>query len=195
MRVKVENAFKVREDLRQLTHFGVAIAAVLVVSFIGFNSSLLLIFVLFLFGLLLANAKALGGKVKIIDQFLALVDREVAIPGQGAMFFAAGILLLLTFQRPLELALAIIMLHGAGDAFATIVGIRFNSKLPWNQKKTWQGLAAFIVCGVAAASFFIPFTQAITYAVILAIVESLDLPLDDNVAVPVSALILRGFGI
>mgnify|MGYP001610795728 CR=1 FL=1 len=193
--MKVERTFKVREDLRQLTHFGVAVATVLVVHFVGFNSSLLLISALFLFGLVLANIKILGGKVKLVDQFLALVDREVLIPGQGAMFFAAGILLLLTFQRPLELALGVIMLHGAGDAFATIVGIRFNSKLPWNSKKTWQGLVAFIVFGVLAASFFIPLTQAVTYAVILAFVESLALPLDDNVAVPASALILRGFGI
>ncbi len=184
-----------KEDLRQVIHFGVALATVLVVRYIGFNSSLLLISTLFLFGLVLANAKMVGGKVKLVDQFLELVDRNVAIPGQGAMFFAAGIILVLTFLRPLELALGIVMLHGLGDAVATMVGIRSRAFLPWNKGKTWHGLIAFFIAGTVAASFFIPLPQAITYAVVLAVVESLQLPFDDNVTVPAASLVLRGFGL
>lgn len=182
---------KQKEDLRQVVHLLIGIAAVLVVQFVGYNSALLLMAAVFLGGLVLANFKLLGGKVKLVDKILTLVDREVSVPGQGAMYYAAGILLLLTFARPLNFALAIVLLHAAGDAFATIVGMRFKSKLPWNREKTWHGLAAFIVFGLGAASFFIPFHQAILYAVVLGVVESLPVKVDDNASVPVTALIMK----
>ncbi len=184
-----------KENLRQAVHLLIGIAAVFVVQFIGFNSALLLMAAVFLGGLFIANFKLLGGKVKLVDQFLQLVDREVAIPGQGAMYYAAGILLLLTFARPLDFALAVVVLHAAGDAVATLVGIRFKSPLPWNKNKSWHGFVAFIIAGVFTAQFFIPFHQAIVYSFILAVVESLAIAFDDNLSVPVAALLFKGVGI
>ncbi len=178
------------EDLRQLAHVLVGVIAVLAVQFFGLNTSLLLMTILFLFGLVLANFRLLVGKVKVVEEFLVLMERKTPIPGQGAMFFAAGILLLLTFSRPLEFGLAIIALHSFGDAYATSVGRRFTTKLPWNKRKTVAGLLAFIVSGAVAAQFFIPVQQALIYSLVLALVESLPLRIDDNVSVPVAALVL-----
>ncbi len=177
------------EDTRQVTHLLVGVAAVALVQYVGFNSALLFMFIIFVFGLLLANFKVLRGRIKIIDALLELTDRRTAIPGQGAMFFAIGILLLLTFARPLEFGLGIVLLHAAGDAFATMVGLRFHNPLPWNNRKSWTGLAAFVVFGVIAGQFFIPLHKAILYSIVLGIVESLPLPIDDNVSVPMAALI------
>ncbi len=180
----------IKEDIRQAAHLGVGVAAVLIVMYVGFNSALFFMSIIFLIGLLLVNLKMLGGKFKPIDYLLELADRNTAIPAQGAMFFAAGIMLLLVYARPLEFALAMIMLHAVGDAFATVIGVRFKSPLPWNKSKSWAGLIAFICLGLLAAQFFIPFQRAFLYAFFLGIVESLPLPIDDNVSVPIAALIL-----
>ncbi|MFH1246834.1 MAG: hypothetical protein V1644_00500 [Candidatus Micrarchaeota archaeon] len=183
------------EDLRQVVHMLVGVAAVLSVLFIGFNSALLLMAGIFLAGFVLANFKILGGKVKFVENFLTLLDRNVPVPGQGAMFYAVGILLSLLFIHPLEFALGVIMLHAVGDAFATIVGKRFKSPLQWNSNKSWSGLAAFTVFGLLVSSFFIPLYAAVLYAVVLGVVESISMQVDDNVTVPIAALVLRGFGI
>ncbi len=183
------------EDLRQAAHFAVGIAAVLVVLFVGLNSSLLLMSVIFIGGLLLANFKNLGGKLEVIDAFLQLMERNIPVPGQGAMFFAAGVLLLLTYARPLEFGLGIIMLHTVGDAAATLIGRRFHTRLPWNTSKTLAGFVSFVVFGAVAAGFFMSAPQAFTYAALLAIVESLASPIDDNASVPIAALIFKGVGL
>lgn len=180
-----------REDARQIIHLLIGIAAIIVVQFIGFNSALLLMAAIFLAGLFLSNFKLLGGRVKLVDTVLILFDREVRVPGRGAMYYAAGILVLLTFARPLEFALAMVALHAAGDAFATMVGMRFPSVLPWNSKKSWSGLGAFIVTGAFAAQFFIPFPQAILYAAVLGVVESLPVRVDDNASVPATAILMK----
>ncbi|MBI4406755.1 hypothetical protein HY571_02475 [Candidatus Micrarchaeota archaeon] len=183
------------EDLRQAAHLAVGITSVLAVLFIGLNSAILLMSIIFIGGLLLANFKLLGGKFKIIDAFLQLMERKTPVPGQGAMFFAAGTLLLLTFARPLEFGLGIIMLHTVGDAAATFIGRRFHTRLPWNTNKTLAGFVSFTAFGALSAGFFISAPQAFIYAALLAIVESLALPLDDNAAVPVAALLFKGVGL
>ncbi len=179
-----------KEDLRQAAHLMVGIVSVLLVQYIGFNSALLFLLAIFIVGLVLSNFKLLGGKVKLVDYLLSLTDRNDPIPGKGAMFFAAGILFLLVFAKPLDFALAMILLHAAGDAFATVIGLRFKQPLPWNNKKSWFGFTSFIVFGAVAAQFFIPLQTAFLYAFFLAIVESLNLSIDDNISVPVFALLL-----
>ncbi|MFH0713412.1 MAG: hypothetical protein V1722_03040 [Candidatus Micrarchaeota archaeon] len=180
-----------REDLRKVVHLLVGVAAVSIVQFVGFNSGLLFLVAIFLVGLLLANFKMLGGEVKAVDQILSVLDRGDSVPAKGAMVFAAGIIILLTYARPLEFALGIVLLHAAGDAFATIVGRRFSKhSLPWNREKTIAGIASYFIFGTLAALVFIPFPSVILYALVLAIVESLPLKVDDNLTVPLTALLL-----
>jgi len=186
------------EDNRQAVHFAVGVIAILIVAFVGFNTALVIFSALFLIGLCLANYKLLGGKVKFVDEFLQAFDREERIPAAGAMFYAAGILMILTYARSIEFAFAIIALQAAGDAFATVVGSRFERgwNLPWNSEKTYPGMLAFIVTGSAAAWIFLPFQEAVIFGVALAIVETLPINFDDNLSVPMAALVLkRGIGL
>jgi uncharacterized protein (TIGR00297 family) len=92
-----------------------------------------------------------------------------------------------------------------GDGIASLVGRAFGrSPLPWNRKKSWAGLAAFAIA--ASASCFLlagfvrmhvemvaslPHANLLLASVIAgvtgAVVESLDQPLDDNIAAPLAA--------
>jgi uncharacterized protein (TIGR00297 family) len=93
----------------------------------------------------------------------------------------------------------------AGDAAASIAGRAISfPKLPWNAKKTWPGVAAFVLASIPicfVALYFVPcplfivhatnrpeipyvWTLAVIASVCGAIVESLPVELDDNVRVP-----------
>lgn len=116
---------------------------------------------------------------------------------------------------PLSIAIAFILYHpfavaaawaalAVGDAAAVTFGTRVPSpKLPWNPKKSWAGLVAFIVAAIPACTLLLwwcpsplfitkagnpewPYvwTLAVLAAVSGAIFESLEGPFDDNFRVP-----------
>jgi uncharacterized protein (TIGR00297 family) len=94
----------------------------------------------------------------------------------------------------------------SGDAAAALVGRNLpRPKLPWNQKKSWSGLFAFVAAALPLCIFAIywcpsvqflkadgspewPFvwTLAVLAAVSGAVVESFDGPFDDNLRVPIT---------
>jgi dolichol kinase len=92
-----------------------------------------------------------------------------------------------------------------GDGLAGLVGPgpRVAPTVPWNASKTWLGmLGSFIGIAVAYAACFMlpfppelpraahPFWLALPVAAIGALVESLDLPFDDNYVVGLSCPVL-----
>src|SRR5436190_6609617 len=53
-----------------------------------------------------------------------------------------------------ELGLSVAGILAFGDGSATLFGLLYgHAKLPWNQRKTWVGTAAFILFGLPAATF------------------------------------------
>lgn len=88
--------------------------------------------------------------------------------GERERRFSPGILLyplvvaalIAVFHRRLELAAAVWGLLAFGDGMATVVGLWLGGpRLPWNPRKTWSGLAAFVLCGTVAAAVLIRWTQ------------------------------------
>lgn len=118
---------------------------------------------------------------------------------------------------PLALAQAVWGVLAVGDCFSNLFGRRYGKvKLPWNRQKSWAGTLGFLVTAFPAAfgllwltqhhapgqsflSFWIdraqagpyelPMMLAITFAgaAVAAVVESLPIPLDDNLTVTGSA--------
>ena len=89
-------------------------------------------------------------------------------PEERASRFSRGVvlypaILLLTFiifRSRLELAAGIWALLAVGDGMATLTGLALRGpRLPWNPQKTWSGLAAFVVFGIAASALVIRWTQ------------------------------------
>jgi len=115
--------------------------------------------------------------------------------------YAAGIVpLFLLFPSQPELALTVTGVIAFGDGSATLFGLLFGkTKLPWNRKKTWVGLAAFVLVAAPMAMLIywrgaippVDITAAVVCVVptVLgsALVESLPYRLNDNVFVSCSA--------
>ena len=86
-----------------------------------------------------------------------------------------------------------------GDGFASLIGKSLPlKKLPWNRDKSWGGLLSFIVFGTASGwivtgVFLGHPASALVLLVIFcaaAVVETLPLPVIDNITVPLTAAFL-----
>ncbi len=123
----------------------------------------------------------------------------------------------LWFHQTLVLAAASWAFLAAGDALGALCGIFIGGpKLPWNPKKTWSGVAGFIVFGTSAAYGvslvvgqsqwgggcvrflgFLPSDHPLLLlitGVVAATVESLPDQIDDNLTVPLGAWSVMALG-
>ena len=101
--------------------------------------------------------------------FLHAITRGALLwPEERASRFSRGVVLypavlLLTFivfRSRLELAAGVWTLLAVGDGMATLFGLALRGpRLPWNHKKTWSGLVAFVLFGTAASVWVIRWVQ------------------------------------
>jgi uncharacterized protein (TIGR00297 family) len=130
-----------------------------------------------------------------------LVGRHVARHERGydagiVLYPVMVLLLILTFRHHLHYAAIGWVMLAFGDGIATLAGKSMRlAPLPWNPDKSVGGLLAFIVVAAAggmAVAYWLdyraPFVVLLT-AIVVAIVESLPLGVDDNVTVPVAAAV------
>ena len=80
---------------------------------------------------------------------------------RGVVLYPAILLLtFIVFRSRLELAAGIWALLAVGDGMAALSGLALRGpRLPWNPKKSWSGLVAFIVFGTAASAWVIRWVQ------------------------------------
>ena len=80
---------------------------------------------------------------------------------RGVVLYPAILLLtFIVFRSRLELAAGIWALLAVGDGMATLSGLALRGpRLPWNPKKTWSGLVAFVLFGTAASAWVIRWVQ------------------------------------
>jgi phytol kinase len=100
------------------------------------------------------------------------------------IFFAFGILLtLLLFPRPASSAA--IAIFALGDSTASVFGKRFGKiKLSFNKGKTLEGSLIGFVFAFLAAAFFVNPLMAASGAAVAMLIESLPLPINDNLLLP-----------
>jgi len=147
-------------------------------------------FVAMLIGLFILHLKMRGHRLPVIDDVLARFERkDAAFPGQGALMYFAGALFVLSFA-PFDFALAAIAIVAFGDGFATLVGLYGKWSLPWNPRKKTEGLLAFIFSAAAISSLVLPVGHALAYSIVLGILETIDIPADDNLLLPLAATFL-----
>jgi len=123
----------------------------------------------------------------------------------GILAYPLAVLgLVLVFRERLWMAAAGWGILAVGDGMAGLVGQAAGGpRLPWNARKGWSGLVAFVVFGAAAAAFLIAWTarlplaaeashwprtlgMALALALVCALVESLPTTIDDNLSVPLA---------
>jgi len=132
--------------------------------------------------------RMLGTNVPLFTDVTLLAARRsefqefVASP----LFFALGIMLsLVVFPEPLGYVSVTVLT--LGDGFASIFGQRFgNIQIPYNKVKYLEGtVSGFFFAFVGSLLFVHPLNALIASAVSM-FVESLPLPLNDNLAIPLA---------
>jgi len=173
---------------RQLMHFLVGIAAILLLLYIGREFMIAAVFFIVIIGMLIINIRTLGAKIALVEWFIKRFERKnIGLGGFGSACYAIGALIPLAFlHSPSEIA-AVIFILAIGDGASTIIGMKGKHKISYNKEKTFEGTIAFFLASLPA--YFFIGEAIIPLAIIAAIVESLPLRLDDNLTVPIACTI------
>jgi dolichol kinase len=173
---------------RKLFHFFFGIFLIFILIYSGRKNMIIFLSLFLFFGCIMIVLMRQGRKIPIAYWLEETFEREnVRFPGYGAFWYVMGALLLALFLgNANEIAAAIVAL-AAGDSAATIFGVLGRHPLPYNQRKTVEGSVAFFVFTLPACMFV--GWIGVELAAIAAVVESLDTPVDDNLLIPVAAIL------
>lgn len=169
--------------------FQIVLGVAFTIIFLLFRSHSIEIVAVVLLGGYVANSVIGARKKGRIYNFLSTFEREEVLFGLGALYLIAGTWLLIGFIGNYNVMIFGIIALFIADPVATLTGIRSKTKLPYNKKKSIVGtLSYFLVVGIIGF-FFLGF-YALIIGAALAIIESLDLEIDDNVSVAIALIIL-----
>ncbi|MGC8514684.1 MAG: hypothetical protein ACP5OC_00930 [Thermoplasmata archaeon] len=149
------------------------------------------------FGLLtLGNIALMSGPGKLTGFFYSMERPNVTL-GIGPIMIAGGTLFAMSLITNGPLLVVIVFTVIIGDALASLVGIRYPLRaLPYNRRKSLGGLLAMLLSSLIFAVFATGLSPwyVFLFPVIGSVVESVTLsPLDDNLTVPFSLVVLAAF--
>jgi dolichol kinase len=174
-------------------------AGVLVLSVL-FSFSREISFFIILFaglGLLtLGNIALMSGSKKLTGFFYSMERQNVTL-GIGPIMIAGGTLFAMSLITNEPLLVVIVFTVIIGDALASLVGIRYPVRsLRYNRRKSLGGLLAMLLSSLLFAVFATGLSPwyIFLFPLVGSIVESVTLsPLDDNLTVPFSLIVLAAF--
>jgi len=175
-----------KETRRQVLHFALGMVFFAFLS-IGRNTLLFALSVALAGGILLINQLILG-RFPALKKIVCMFERKDArFLGDSTVWYVSGLLISSTFlQNPNEIAAAIIAL-AVGDSFSNIFGRMGKMRIPWNKRKTFEGMAAFFI-GTLVSYFFIG-PMAFLFSLAMAVVETIPQGVDDNFVIPIAGAI------
>lgn len=188
-----ERGGKQLETRRDL--FQVALGVVVFAIFLSFplKVSISATAALFVFGYLfngIIKANHRGGIMSRAHSVLNSLERKSALFGSGAVYAGAGTMIVAGFIPSSHYILFGVAALFFADPAATIVGSHYGGiRLPHNRMKSAYGSLAFFV-SLALVGYLLIGTVALPIAAVLAIVESVKGPVDDNVAISVAYVAL-----
>jgi HAD superfamily phosphoserine phosphatase-like hydrolase len=191
-----DNSFRVSrqaisrsDSIRETIHIGSFFLPFVCVYLLGNSLVSSLILLLTLLYIISEVARLQGTNFPIVSTITwrAANRSEFYEFATAPIFFALGILSsLVLFPAPIGYAsIAILTL---GDGFATIFGKRFGRvRLPFNKGKNVEGsFFGFLVASIGAMLFVDP-VKAFVGAAVGMLMESLPLPINDNLAIPIAS--------
>lgn len=188
--LKLGYAQKVRREDKRLEKrrdfFQIAMGAVVLLAFLLVpQHAYVLVFLLALLGYAV-SALVLGGR---LARPLKALERNGSAFGAGAIYMAVGTMLIIGSIPNYDYAVVALIALLICDAVATIVGVHGKHRLPYNREKTLEGaLAYFVVLAVLGFPFISYY--GLLFAAVLAALESVVQSVDDNIAVPIMAIVL-----
>jgi phosphoserine phosphatase/dolichol kinase len=118
---------------------------------------------------------------------LAALGEETWGFAVSPLLFALGILIALTLYSP-PTGFAAITILTLGDGTARLVGKKLGRRvLPYNKTKKLEGTVAGILVSATASLLFVSPARALVASVLSLLVETLPLPVDDNLLIPLTA--------
>lgn len=181
-----------RENLRQMVHLSGAVLP-LIGLFAGSLFLKILVAVSLVSMVILSYCETRRIRIPIFDSILRELERprEVAeFPGRGAVFYFLGILLALMLFED-KIAYSAIIVTTVGDSASTMVGLNYGkNKLPYNREKSIEGTIAGFIAAFLALNLLLPPIYAALASFVGLLFESLPIPLDDNITIPLSVGIL-----
>jgi dolichol kinase len=106
------------------------------------------------------------------------------------LLFALGVLLSLTLY-PKQVGFAAITILTLGDGTAKIMGKKFGvTHFPYNKAKKLEGTVAGIIASTMGCLLFVSPYKAVIVSTICMIIESVPLPINDNILIPLIAGLL-----
>ena len=177
--------FEIRRDLVQIA-LGIVVIAVFLIA--GRVYGILAVVGLALLGYLFNSA--FMPAENSVGKFARSFERESAVRGEGALFMAAGSMLILGLVPSVNYAVFGLSAIFFADSAATIIGvIAGRRKLPHNRRKSFAGtISYFVVLGAIGVTLI--GLYAIPVSITLAIVESLPVAFDDNASTSIVFVIL-----
>lgn len=187
--LKMVKRRKSTEVNRDLVHILLGIFLVAALFSTGFTQATEIIFGLILLGYIANNILSTNRFVGIYRRIIPL-ERHNVVYGAGAMHLAAGAALIIGFIPNFNFVMFGIIALFFADPIATIVGLNLSRiKIPFNRDKTVAGSLAFFAVAAVLGYPFIGI-YSISFGIVLAIIESLGGPIDDNIRVGVLTVLL-----
>jgi len=176
-----------RDIIRETIHIGGFLVPV-VSMYLALNPFLVafLIFLVTSFYVISELARMLGYNFPVTSTITwnAAILPEIYEFVTSPIFFAVGIMLALVIF-PASVAYASIAIFTLGDSFATLFGKKFGRHaFPYNKGKKIEGSIVGLLFAWFGASFFVNPWASLVGAVVGMFVETLPLPLSDNLTIP-----------
>jgi len=184
------------ERNRDLFQLMAGIVVLFLIYAFGREISFFIIIVAALALLTLGNVAVMIRSPNLVGFFYSMERPNVTL-GIGPIMIAAGTLFAMSLVTQPDLLAIIVFTVIIGDALASLIGIRFPLKrLPYNDRKSVGGLLAMLIPSLTFAfivSGGFPW-YIMLFPVVGSLVESFTVsPLDDNLTVPFSLVILAAF--
>ncbi|HDQ08507.1 MAG TPA: phosphatidate cytidylyltransferase [Methanoculleus sp.] len=166
---------------RQAVHLIVGLLIAAVIFATGAEVSLMLFTGGLLAGFAVLGLIAAGKKVPFFSGMLDAFERDVRIPGFGAICFVVSTVFCLAVF-PEEYALVGVVSLAVLDSVSTMAGTAFGRHRIINGK-TWEGSLAGLVATAVVLLLFISPLYVVVVAVAAAIAELIS-PVEDNLVIP-----------
>lgn len=184
---KQKKAGRSLETRRDLVHIGFGVVFFALFLLLNFYDAVLIATALIFLGYIYNSVFALNGRKR---SFLKTMEREESLYGLGALYLAVGAALLIGFIHNLDFLLAGFAALFFADPLATIAGMNLDGpKLPYSRSKSIYGTAVFFATVSLIGYLFIGI-YSVPLGAILAIVESLDTHIDDNISIALTMVII-----
>ncbi len=200
------------ETRRQLIHFSGVITPVyllVVKNVFGELAPIFLLSGMIGVGYVISTLYLRGIRIPGFSQLIDSAERDRDKPGKGTFRFFTGVLIAYTialgFGMPYYLFAAGVLVLAAGDSMSTLAGIRLGRRrIPYNRAKSIEGaiagfLSSFFVVFIAMLLFNLSFDYSAKIALVASavgmFVESLPLPVDDNLTIPVAVVGVLGIAL